>query len=414
MRILALNAGSGSLKASLYQVPSAPPLPDVADAPWKAGFNATSPERPPGRLLFKVFAEGEGRAAGTIDENAPVEERTRRLLELLWTGESPPLDGPQEVDAVVHRIVHGGDAYDAAVEVDESVEAVIAGFADAAPLHNPPGLAGIRVAREVFGKQVRQFAVFDTAFHRSLPPAAATYPGPREWLDRGIRRYGFHGTSFRWASQRAAKLMGRENDDQLRLILCHLGGGCSICASVGGRSVDTTMGYTPLDGIAMSSRPGALDPGILLHLLREGASVDELSHILNHECGLAGLSGQIGDTRILRPRAEQGDAAARLAIEVFVHRLCAGIGQLLPALEQPADAFVFTDIIGETEPAIRAAACRAFAFCGLRLDPEQNAASPLDRDIAAPGSAVRVFVIEAREAWQMVRECHPLMTRPTT
>ena len=270
-------------------------------------------------------------------------------------------------------------------------------------------LAGIRVVRKVLGQGLPQIAVFDTAFHQTLPPAAFTYAGPREWLERGIRRYGFHGTSFRWASERAAQLLKRKDDRELRLILCHLGGGCSLCATVGGRSIDTTMGFTPLDGIAMSTRSGAVDPGILIYLLREGATADEIELTLNEESGLKGVSGLSGDTRILSPKAAQGDPHAKLALDVFLHRLRGGIGQMLAALGAPPHALVFTDAIAEDEPAIRAAACEPFAFLGLHLDAGRNAASSLDADLATEKSPVRILLIASREAWQIARECHALL-----
>jgi acetate kinase len=253
--------------------------------------------------------------------------------------------------------------------------------------------------------------VFDTAFHCTLPEAASTYAVPYEWRHRGIRRYGFHGTSFRWASARAAQLLQRPGDPDLRLILCHLGGGCSLCATVGGRSIDTTMGFTPLDGIAMSTRSGSIDPSIVLYQWRRGMSADEIERVLNEESGLQGLSGLPGDTRLILPQADAGNARAKLAINVFVHRLRAGIGQMLAALGQPPHAIVFTDAISEDEPRIRETACAAFAFLGLRLDAKKNCASPLDTDIATSHSTVRALLIKSREAWQIVRECHPLLQR---
>ena len=208
------------------------------------------------------------------------------------------------------------------------------------------------------------------------------------WIDQGIRRYGFHGTSFRYASGRAAQLLGRINDPKLRLILCHLGGGCSLCATVGGRSIDTTMGFTPLDGIAMCTRSGAVDPGILLYLLRQGVSTDDLEKLLNKESGLKGLSGLSGDTRVLLPAATRGDDRARLALDVFIHRLQAGIGSMLASLGDVPHALVFTDAISEDEPSIRAAACAPFAFLGFDLDMQKNDISPLDADLATEISAV--------------------------
>ena len=408
MKIVVLNAGSGSQRCSLFELPAGP-LPDEPMEPlWEAKLDATAPDQPPGKIVPMIRdANGEVKAE-PMDAALSTAQRTEALLQLLWRGPHGTVNGPEEIDAVAHRVVHGGADYDHAVKIDAQVEADIERLAGFAPLHNPNNLTGIRAARKVFGAGKPQFAVFDTAFHRTLPDAAATYAGPHEWLDQGIRRYGFHGTSFRYASQRAAQLLGRRNDPELRLILCHLGGGCSLCATSGGSSIDTTMGFTPLDGLAMSTRSGAVDPGILIYLLRQGRSADDLEKILNKESGLKGLSGFSGDTRVLFPAA-RSDRRARLALDVFIHRLRAGIGQMLASLGDPPHALVFTDAISEDEPGIRAAACEPFAFLGLALDPEKNAASPLDSDLAITASTVRVLLIQSREAWQIARECRGLM-----
>jgi acetate kinase len=314
-----------------------------------------------------------------------------------------------EIDAVGHRVVHGGTEFDRAVFVDAHVEAVIQRLAAFAPLHNPVNLEGIQVARDIFGSEVPQIAVFDTSFHRTLSEAAATYPGPYEWLEKEIRRYGFHGTSFRWASGQAARLLHRENDPELRLIICHLGGGCSLAATVGGKSVDTTMGFTPMDGIAMCTRSGALDPGILLYLMRQHADVDALEKTLDRESGLQGLSGLPGDTRILIPAAGRGNRRAGLAMDVFIHRLQAGLGQMMASLNGRPDAIVFTDAIGEDEPAVRLRACEPFKFIGVEVDPGKNSTSPMDTDISTPQSPVRVLIVKSREDWQIARDCDELL-----
>jgi acetate kinase len=293
--------------------------------------------------------------------------------------------------------------------VDAGVESVIRRLAAFAPLHNPVNLEGIQVAREIFGSAIPQIAVFDTSFHRTLSEAAATYPGPYEWLEQEIRRYGFHGTSFRWACGQAARLLQRENDPGLRLIICHLGGGCSLAATVGGKSVDTTMGFTPMDGIAMCTRSGALDPGILLYLMRQNSDVDALEKTLDRKSGLQGLSGLPGDTRILIPAASKGNERAKLAMDVFVHRLQAGMGQMMASLDGRPDAIVFTDAIGEDEPLVRLRACAPFKFIGVEVDPEKNSTSPMDTDVSTPKSPVRVLIVKSREDWQIARECRELL-----
>ena len=407
MKILVLNAGSGSQKCSLFDFGEA--LPDDPPEPlWEGEIDATAPGQPPGEMFVKAHARGRMEVETTVSSESPRRERLTALLKTLWEGKNAVLGGPGEIAAVGHRVVHGGKEFSRAARVDEKVEAAIERLAAFAPLHNASNLEGIRTARELLGADSPQIAVFDTAFHRTLPEAASTYAGPRAWLDQDIRRYGFHGTSFRYASHRAARLLGRENDPELRLIVCHLGGGCSLCATRGGQSVDTTMGFTPLDGIAMCTRSGSVDPGILIYLMRQGVSPDELERVLNKESGLAGLSGMPGDTRLIVPAAEKGDPHARLALDVFVHRLRAGIGSLLGSLGG-VDALVFTDGISEDEPAVRVLACEPFGFAGIHLDAARNAESPLDADIAAEGSPARVLIVKARENWQIARESWELM-----
>jgi len=303
--------------------------------------------------------------------------------------------------AVGHRVVHGGTRFRAPVVVDDGVLAAIRELAPLAPLHNPANLTGIEVARAL-RPDVPQVAVFDTAFHADLPAGAHTFPGPREWLERGLRRFGFHGISHEYAAHRAARLLGRPLA-ALRLVTCHLGSGCSLAAVRNGRSVDTTMGFTPLDGLMMGTRPGTLDPGLILHLLREpGASVDTVEAQLNHHSGLRGLSGRSGDLReVLEARAD-GDAAAALAFEVYVHRLRSQIGGMLGALGG-LDAIVFTAGVGENSPVVREAALAPFEFLGARLDPERNEHARPDADITAPDAAVRVLVIGAGEEWAIAR-----------
>lgn len=399
MNVAVLNAGSGSQKLARFELGHeipAEPMPPV----WSAHINATAPGQPEGKLWVEIAAAGSHRRI-TVSKDLSFAEKVEHLLALLQA-EAPP---GRTLDAIAHRVVHGGSKYAAAVPVTAEVERDIEALAVFAPLHNPDNLAGIRIARRCLGEAVRSYAVFDTAFHQTLPAAAYVYPGPYQWLEQGIRRYGFHGSSFRWASERAAVLLGREGDPALKLVICHLGGGCSLAATIGGRSIDTTMGLTPLDGVAMCTRPGALDPGILLHLMKQGMAYDELETLLNKNSGLKGLSGLQGDTRIIRSHAEAGDEQARLALDVFVHRLSAGVGQMIAALGDRPDAIIFTDVIGEGEPGLRARVCAAFAHLGIVIDASKNAAAVPDSDVAAEDSAVRVLIIHCREEWQIATEC---------
>ena len=407
MNVLVLNSGSGSHKCSLFcmgNVLPAKPLEPI----WKAVVMATGPGNSAQELSLTIECQGRKTERKNLPSNLSSKKRVEYLLKRLEEDKSSILKDSPEIDVIGHRVVHGGTGFDKAVVVDAHVESVIQRLAAFAPLHNPVNLEGIQVAQETFGPQIPQIAVFDTSFHRTLSEAASTYPGPYEWLGKGIRRYGFHGTSFRWASGQAARLLKREDDSGLRLIICHLGGGCSLAATIGGKSVDTTMGFTPMDGIAMCTRSGALDPGILLFLMRENPDVDKLEKTLDRESGLQGLSGLPGDTRILLPAASKGNQRAKLAMEVFIHRLQAGIGQMMATLEGRPDAIVFTDAIGEDEPAVRMRACEPFKFIGVEVDKEMNAASPLDSDISLPKTPVRVLIVKSREDWQIALECHAL------
>jgi acetate kinase len=375
---------------------------------WKAEVMATAPGSTGQKLTLTIKCEGREEEHKTLAADLSSREQVEYLLKRLQEDQSSHLKHTAEIDVVGHRVVHGGTEFDKAVVVDAHVESVIQRLAAFAPLHNPINLEGIQVAREILGPAIPQVAVFDTSFHRTLSESSVTYPGPYEWLQKGIRRYGFHGTSFRWACGQAARLLKRERDPELRLIICHLGGGCSLAAVVGGKSVDTTMGFTPMDGIAMCTRSGALDPGILLFLMRENPDIETLEKSLERNSGLQGLSGLPGDTRILLPAASKGNQRAKLAMDVFIHRLQAGIGQMMASLNGRPDAIVFTDAIGEDEPLVRSRACEPFKFIGVEVDPEKNATSPMDTDISISKTHVRVLIVKSREDWQIARDCHEI------
>jgi acetate kinase len=251
-------------------------------------------------------------------------------------------------------------------------------------------------------------AVFDTAFHAALDPAAYIYPGPYEWLERGVRRFGFHGISFQYATRRAAHILGH-SPEELRLLICHLGNGGSLAAVRGGHSVDTTMGFTPLEGLMMGTRSGSVDPGILVYLLRhQGYSSDQLDRVLNRESGLLVISGRSGDLREVQAAADAGDARAQLAFVIYVHRLVREAGSMLAVLGG-LDALVFTGGIGENSPQVREGLCRQLEFAGLRLDAARNRQNPRDQDISAADSPARILVIHAEEEWEIARECHRLL-----
>jgi acetate kinase len=398
--ILVLNAGSGSQKVVLYAINSNSQTPSAPF--WQAEINSTTPGQPEGYFVAQISSI-RGKEELRVPRDSPLPEKLETLIRASWEGQSAALEMPDQIDLVGHRVVHGGLEFSCATLVNPQVESTIERLSELAPLHNPHSLVGISACREILGSGVPQFAVFDTAFHRTLPEAAATYAGPFEWIEQGLVRYGFHGTSFRYASKRAAEISGRQDDEELCQILCHLGGGCSLAAVRGTRCVDTTMGFTPLDGIAMCTRSGAVDPGLMLYLLRHGTDLDSLEQILIKRSGLAGLSGMPGDTRIIFPKAREHNRRAELAMDVFIHRLRAGVGSMLASLGH-LDALIFTDVIGETEPVVRERVCDAFGFLDLRLDPNLNAASPADTDIAAADSSVRVIIVKGQENWQIAAE----------
>ncbi len=313
-----------------------------------------------------------------------------------------------DVRAVGVRVVHGGRRFTEATVVDTDVAAALAALDDLAPLHNPPARSLIDGLRREH-PELTVVACFDTAFHTTLPAAAHTYALPRAWReDLGVRRYGFHGLSHRWASRRAAALVGRPVEE-LRTVTCHLGAGASLCAVSGGRSVDTTMGFTPLDGLVMATRSGAVDPGALLWVQRRlGLDAAAVEHALVHESGLLGLSGRSGDLRDVRALADAEDPDARLALEVYVHRLRAGVGQMAAALDG-LDVLVFTGGVGEHAPWLRAEVVHGLSFLGLALDETANeGAVDGDSSIGAAG-ATPCLVVASREDRQIAREVRHLL-----
>jgi acetate kinase len=325
---------------------------------------------------------------------------TSLKLHLVDDGGSEPLDDLETaagrgVAAVGHRIVHGGARFRAPTVLDDGAIAALRELTPLAPLHNAPALDGIERALAAL-PDVPHVGVFDTAFHATIPEAAATYAIPRAWRDLGIRRYGFHGLAVEWCTRRSADLLGRPVDG-LRLVVLQLGGGSSATAVLGGRSVDTTMGFTPLDGIPMVTRPGALDPGAILYLEREhGLDADAVDDALEHRSGLVALAGGGDGVRSIAEAAAAGDADAALALDVYVHRIAGAVAAMAVALGG-LDALAFGGGVGERSALVRARVCARLGFLGIALDDEANGVARPDADVAAAGSAVRVLVVESRE-----------------
>ncbi len=365
-RILVVNAGSSSLKLRLLDTD------DRVVARWDLPV-----------------------AAGTID---------RAALAQTLADHGPP-------DAIGHRIVHGGRRYLGPVRLDEAVERELHLLVDLAPLHQPKSLDALEAVKGLY-PHVPAVACFDTAFHAGMPAATATYALPREWRERwDLRRYGFHGLSHAYATHRAGEMLAQA-PETFRAVTCHLGAGASLAAVVDGKSVDTTMGFTPLEGLVMATRSGSVDPGLLLWLQEHvGMPAQELAATLEHRSGLLGLAGT-ADMQVVLTRAHTGDQAASLALGVYIHRLRSGIAAMAAAMGG-LDVLVFTGGVGEHASVVRASACEGLAFVGVHLDRAANEdtpdASAPDRDISALAAPVRTLVIEAREDLQIAREVRQVL-----
>ena len=401
MNVLVLNCGSSSLK---FQV---------------IATDAEAMERNEDRVLARGTVERIGSealltlAAGDaapVKGAEPLRDHRAALdavLRWLIGGAVPGLAAAGDVHAVGHRVVHGGETLTAPTRIDDAALAAIAACIDLAPLHNPANLRGIEAARATFGPGLPQVAVFDTAFHATMPDTSYLYAIPYSmYVRHKVRRYGFHGTSHRYVAWRYRKLAGIGRE-QVRAISLHLGNGCSTCAIVGGESIDTSMGMTPLEGLVMGTRSGDVDPGVLEYLHhKEGLSFGELDTLLNKQSGLLGVSGLTGDMReLLAEEKEHGDRRARLAIDLFCLRARKSIGAMLARMNG-ADALLFTGGIGENSAAIRARILDRMDGLGIALDAARNEATVGGREgeIGAAGARVRVFVVPTNEELIIARD----------
>ncbi|HEY7126983.1 MAG TPA: acetate kinase [Ktedonobacterales bacterium] len=397
MVILVLNAGSSSLKFSLFAERS----PD----PTCSGLIDWSKDPKHATLTLTDAHKQQHRQTVSAEQHT---DATKHALAALTQKIPGGISKLSEIQAVGHRVVHGGEHYRQSVLIDEKVKQTIADLADLAPLHNPAALQGIEAAQAAL-PGVPQVAVFDTAFHATIPPANAHYALPYQWYsDWGIRRYGFHGISHAYSAGRAAELLNRP-PEALRLVTCHLGNGCSITAIQQGRSVQTTMGFTPLEGVMMGTRSGSVDPGALLYILRQkGLSPEELEHQLQEESGLKGISGLSGDVRMLLEAADQGNERAQLALDMYTARIREAIGAMTAVLGG-LDALIFTAGVGEHAALIRQQVCAPLGYLGITLDENRNEHCQPDADISAPASRVRILVIQAREDLLVARETRRLV-----
>jgi len=395
MKILVINSGSSSIKCSLFELPGP-------------------------SLLARCTVEriGEGKASLVFERDGSLERRAARadthaealdaILKRLLEGDGRVLEGLEQISAVGHRVVHGGEKVSRSVVVDEGVLEVIRENCALAPLHNPPNLMGLEAALDRL-PHAQQVAVFDTAFHATMPPQAYLYALPRElYVKHHIRRYGFHGTSHRYVAERAAQLLGRPLEE-CNLITLHLGNGCSAAAVRGGRSVDTSMGLTPLEGLVMGTRCGDIDPALPFVLARDlQMRPEEVNELLNRRSGLAGLSGVSNDMREVIQAAQSGDTWAERALDVFCYRIKKYIGAYWAVLGEP-HAVVFTAGIGENSPPVRERACAGLEPLGLRLDEGRNLrAVGREAFISADDSPVAALVVPTNEELKIAMDTYQL------
>jgi acetate kinase len=397
MKVLVINAGSSSLKYQLYQMPQS-------------------------RVLCKGIAERIGDSSSQLKHQfngktvaistrfSDHEDAMHQILRVLMDKEIGAVRANSEIGAVGHRVVHGGEEFTGSVLIDDEVVGSIERFADLAPLHNPPNLTGIFAAKKEL-PGVPQVACFDTAFHASIPKVAHLYALPAEFYAKfKVRRYGFHGTNHRYVARRAAQLMG-VGKYEANLITIHLGNGCSITAVENGRSVDTSMGLTPLEGLVMGTRSGDFDPAIIFYLAQKGYDIESLNQICNKKSGLLGISCKSNDMRNLLALAEKGDESAALAIDIFCYRVKKYIGAYTAVLGR-VDAVAFTGGIGENAPVVRSKICSGLGNIGIEIDAgKNNSAKGTESLISTDNSNVRVYVIEANEEAAIAADTYEIASK---
>ena len=397
MKILVINAGSSSLKYQLIDMQGEKVL--AKGNCERIGID--------GKLTHKT---GDGRVV-VIEESMPDHTAAFAVVKrALTSGEGKVIEDLHEVAAIGHRVVQGGSKYDRSVRIDDQVMQDIADFAALAPLHNPAHLQGIRAATAAFGREVPQVAVFDTAFHQTMPEKAYMFAVPYAYYEKyGVRRYGFHGTSHRFVSQRCCELLGKPDGKGTRIITCHLGHGSSIAAVKDGKVIDTTMGLTPLDGLIMGTRCGTIDPSVVLFLMeKEGLSAKEMDEILNKKSGMLGVSGVSSDDRDIQAAKEAGNTRAAMVLDMRTYEIIKFIGGYVAALGG-VDAIVFTAGVGENQQSIRSDVLEGLAYLGIRVDYEANKARGEEVEITTPDSAVRSFVIPTNEELVIARDTRAIV-----
>ncbi|VEP18210.1 Acetate kinase [Hyella patelloides LEGE 07179] len=389
MIILVLNAGSSSQKSCLYSLGKS--IPDTTPEPlWEA------------HLDWTVAQEGGILTVKSNDLKQKIEVKEREtalkvLLNTLVTGDTKVLENLNEIDVVGHRVVHGGSKYSQAIVITQEVKQAITDLIPLAPNHNPAHLEGINIIEEIL-PEIPQVAVFDTAFHTTIPDAAKIYPLPYEYYEKGIQRYGFHGTSHQYCANRTAQIL-QQPLESLKIVTCHLGNGCSLAAIKNGICVDTTMGFSPLEGLMMGTRCGSIDPQILIYMMQKyELDAGTVNKILNKESGLKGVSGISADMRTITNAIADGNTQAQLAFDIYLHRFKSSIGAMVASLNG-IDVLVFTAGVGENSRIVREKTCAGLTYLGLQLDLAKNNGDPVDTNIAADDSPVKVLVIHTQEDW---------------
>ena len=387
MNILVINAGSSSLKYQLLN-------PETGALLAKGLCERIGID---GKFTYKPQVEGK-QVLDAVDVAMPTHsEAIQAVLNALVDKDNGVIGSMQEIDAVGHRVVHGGEAFAGSVLITDEVMKALEECIPLAPLHNPANITGINACTAVMGKDVPQVAVFDTAFHQTMPAKAYMYALPYEYYEKDkVRRYGFHGTSHKYVSGRAAAMLGKK-PEELKLISCHLGNGSSIAAVDGGKSVDTSMGFTPLAGLPMGTRAGDLDAGILQYLMnKHGMNIDEMLNVLNKKSGVEGVSHISSDFRDLENAEAEGNKRAELALRVFDYAVKKYIGAYAAAMGG-VDAVIFTAGVGENDKGIRAMVCDGLEYMGVKLDPAANDVRGKETVISAADSKVKVLLIPTDE-----------------
>lgn len=397
MKILVINAGSSSLKYQLIDMEGEQVV--AKGLCERIGID--------GRFTHKT---GDGRV---VQKEVAMPDHTtafEQVKQALVSGEGKVVNDLSEVAAIGHRVVQGGSKYDKSVRIDEEVLKAVREYEVLAPLHNPACLKGIEAATAAFGKEIPQVAVFDTAFHQTMPEVAYLWGLPYECYEKyGVRRYGYHGTSHRFVSQRCFELLGKPDGKGTRIITCHLGNGSSLAAIRDGKVIDTTMGLTPLDGFLMGTRSGAIDPSAVTFIMeKEGLSPAEMDTLMNKKSGMLGISGVSSDDRDITAAMDAGNARAKLAWDMRSYQILKYIGGYVAALGG-LDAIVFTAGIGENQDRLRAELLEGLAYLGVKLDAEANHVRGQEREITTPDSAVRAFIIPTNEELVIARDTKALI-----